>query len=170
MRKNQQYKNRTNKPIQISKSLRNLNRNFFYKFGKLDYIIHSKWLQIVGVFFMDHSEPQKIVSVPLSKDESGNLIYAKYLHVNVSPSAAIEFQHFQNKIIEKINSYFGYKAISGIKIRQKFMQNNLMKEKNSANDIHKNVKKLNHNLENINDKELKQSIVNLGLSITNKNF
>ena len=99
-----------------------------------------------------------------------SLIYAKYLHVNVSPSAAIEFQHFQNKIIEKINSYFGYKAISGIKIRQKFMQNNLMKEKNSANDIHKNVKKLNHNLENINDKELKQSIVNLGLSITNKNF
>ena len=33
-----------------------------------------------------------------------------YLHVNVSPAAAIEFQHFQDKIIEKINSYFGYKA------------------------------------------------------------
>ena len=38
------------------------------------------------------------------------------LHVNVTPAAAVEFQHFQNKIIEKINSFFGYKAIHKIKI------------------------------------------------------
>ena len=42
------------------------------------------------------------------------------LHVNVTPAAALEFQHFQDKIIEKINSYFGYKAIKGIKIHQQY--------------------------------------------------
>ena len=34
----------------------------------------------------------------------------------------LEFQHFQDKIIEKINSYFGYKAIKGIKIHQQFIK------------------------------------------------
>ena len=29
------------------------------------------------------------------------------------PAAAVEFQHLKDKITEKINSYFGYKAIKG---------------------------------------------------------
>ena len=40
------------------------------------------------------------------------------------PAAAVEFQHFQDKIIEKINSYFGYKAIKGIKIHQLLVKTN----------------------------------------------
>ena len=69
-------------------------------------------------FFVNHSEPIKITSIPNSNADNGSTIYDRYLHVNVSPAASIEFQHFQDKIIEKINSYFGYKAIKGIKIHQ----------------------------------------------------
>ena len=36
----------------------------------------------------------------------------------------VEFQHFQNKILEKINSFFGYKAIHHIKIHQNFALKN----------------------------------------------
>ena len=32
-------------------------------------------------------------------------IYKNILNVSVNPSAAIEFQHFKGKIIEKINSF-----------------------------------------------------------------
>ena len=46
------------------------------------------------------------------------IIYMLMLH----PAAAVEFQHFQNKIIEKINSFFGYEAIHGIKIHQKLIK------------------------------------------------
>ena len=49
---------------------------------------------IVGVFFVEHSEPKKITSIPKFCNESGETIYEKHLHVNVTPSAAIEFQHF----------------------------------------------------------------------------
>ena len=62
-------KNRNFKATKISDSLRKVNQKFLYKFGKLDYIIHAKWSEIVGSFFVEHSEPQKISSIPQSTDE-----------------------------------------------------------------------------------------------------
>lgn len=131
------YKSDKNKrnfvPIKISDSLRNISKKFLYKFGKLDYTIHAKWAEIVGNFFVNHSEPLKISSIINSVSDDGEKIYDRYLHVNVSPAAALEFQHFQDKIIEKINSYFGYKAIKGIKIHQHQIQ-----KKNTIKNRYKN--------------------------------
>ena len=110
-------------PVSIAESLKSVNRKFLYKFGKLDFTIHAKWGDIVGNFFVNHSEPLKISSIIKSVDDSGSNIYDRYLHVNVTPAAAIEFQHFQDKIIEKINSYFGHKAIVGIRIHQQYVKN-----------------------------------------------
>ena len=62
---------RTFTPMSISDSLRNVNRRFLYKFGKLDYTIHAKWSEIVGSFFVHHSEPQKISSIAKSTNEEG---------------------------------------------------------------------------------------------------
>ncbi len=171
MTNTQQKKDRNYKTVKIADSLRRVNQKFLYKFGKLDYIIHAKWEQIVGSFFVQHSEPQKISSISQSTDENGEIIYEKYLHVNVTPSAAVEFQHFQDKISEKINSYFGYKAIKGIKIHQKLIiressQNNKY-NMNFANKD-KKIKEIKNSTPKINDKDLEQSIVNLGLSITNQ--
>ena len=78
-----------------------LTRNFCTNLENWNYIIHTKWAEIVGSFFVQHSEPRKISSIPQSTDEKGETIYGKYLHVNVTPSAAVEFQHFHNKIVEK---------------------------------------------------------------------
>ena len=163
--------NRKFKPVKISDSLRGINQKFLYKFGKLDYIIHTKWTEIVGSFFVQHSEPRKISSISQSTNEKGEAIYEKYLHVNVTPSAAVEFQHFQNKILEKINSYFGYKAIKGIKIHQKLVkEENTLNKKNNVNFANKDkkIKEIKKTTPKINDKDLEQSIVNLGLSITNQ--
>ena len=163
--------NRNFVPVSIADSLRKINKKFLYKYGKLDFTIHSKWADIVGKFFINHSEPQKITSVANSVNESGETIYDRYLHVNVSPAAALEFQHFQDKIIEKINSYFGYKAIKGIKIYQHYQQkNNIQKIKKNLNLISqgKNRSEIQESTPNLSNKNLQESIVNLGLSITNE--
>ena len=165
--------NRNFKPVKISESLKTINQNVLYKFGKIDYTIHAKWPVIVGAFFVQYSEPQKITSIPAFTNTNKETIYEKYLHVNVSPSAAIEFQHFQNKIIEKINSFFGYKAIHGIKIHQKLIKNNnFSPKKNLQKHPNKEQEKIEikNTIEEINDKDLEDSLLNLGLSITtNKN-
>ena len=162
--------NRKFKPIKISDSLRGIKQKFLYKFGRLDYTIHAKWAEIVGSFFVQHSEPQKISSIPQATNEAGETIYEKYLHVNVTPSAAVEFQHFQNKIIEKINSYFGYQAIHSIKIHQKLVQKNQFSktktvEKQDCNFEEKKTE-IKDTTQKINDKELVKSLLNLGISIS----
>ena len=123
-------------PISIAESLKTVNKKFLYKFGKLDYTIHAKWSDIVGNFFVNYSEPEKITSVANSTNDDGEMIYDRYLHVNVSPAAALEFQHFQDKIIEKINSYFGYKAIKGIKIHQRYVRNDYVKKRKQNTDLY----------------------------------
>ena len=161
--------NRKYIPVTISESLKIINKKFLYKFGKLDYTIHTKWADIVGKFFINHSEPIKISSIAISTDNNGSTIYDHYLHVNVSPAAAIEFQHFQDKIIEKINSYFGYKAIKGIKLRQQFVsKDSLNQRKKNINVIinEKDKKKVLKLTPKVSNKKLEESIVKLGLSIT----
>ena len=156
-------------PISIAESLKTVNRKFLYKFGKLDYIIHAKWGDIVGSFFVNHSEPLKVSAILTSVDDDGSNVYDRYLHVNVSPAAAIEFQHFQDKIIEKINSYFGYKAIRGIKIHQQFVKNDNSKKKDkNVNLIEReiNKKEILELTPKLSNKKLEESIVNLGLSIS----
>ena len=169
MTNKQDSSKRTFTPVSISDSLRNVNKKFLYKFGKLDYTIHTKWSEIVGSFFVHHSEPQKISSIAKSTNAEGDTLYDRFLHVNVSPAAAVEFQHFQDKIIEKINSYFGYKAIKGIKIRQLLVKTDQydLKQRN-VNLIDAKEKKLaiKRSAPTLSNKQLEESIVNLGLSIS----
>ena len=160
--------NRKFVPLSISDSLKDVNKKFLYKFGELDYTIHAKWSDIVGNFFIEHSEPIRVDSIAKSTNDIGDKIYDKYLHVNVSPPAALEFQHFQNKIIEKINSYFGYNAIQGIKIHQKYIKKN--KSQNTKKNINliqqeKDKVYIRQSTPKLSNKELEESIVNLGLSI-----
>ena len=163
--------NRKYKPESIGNALKNFKQKFLYKFGKIDYVIHSKWGEIVGSFFVDHSKPIKITSIIAGDNNEGEAIYEKFLHVNVTPSAAIEFQHFQNKIIEKINSYFGYKAIKGIKIHQKLIQKKSNPPKTKQINF-TNIKQKKQEIKNttpkISDKDLEESILNLGISIINE--
>ena len=170
MKKQNQRDGRNYKPLKIADSLRGINQKLLYKFGKIDYIIHAKWAEIVGVYFVQHSQPEKTTTSwnpSLLKENINNK--QKILHVNVAPAAAIEFQHFQNKIIEKINSFFGYNAIHGIKIHQKLIKNNNFSPKKNLqknSNIEQNKIEIKNTIEVINDKELEDSILNLGLSIS----
>ena len=168
MNNSNEVSKRTFVPKTIGESLQKVNQKISSKFGKIDYLIHVKWKQIVGSFFSNHSQPMKISSVKDFIDDKNEYIFSNYLHVNVSPAAAVDFQHFKDKITEKINSYFGYKAIKGIKIHQNFIP----KIDNST--IHKrklkNINKLNAEVkqcvQGIKNKELEESVVKLGLSIS----
>ena len=152
----------------LSDSIEDINKRFLYKFGKLDYIIHLKWSEIVGPYLFQYSEPIKITSRKNAEDQDENS-FENYLQVNVTPSIAIEFQHFETKIVEKINSFFGYKAVNRIKIHQKLIAkkdfskkiDNKNKKKN-----YENLKKIKNTTLKINDKELGEALTNLGMSIS----
>ena len=166
------YKNseskRTYVPKKIGESLARINKNYSSKFGKIEFLILSKWTQIVGIFFADHSEPDKITRITEEFNEFDEPIYKNFLHVRVSPAAAVEFQHYKDTIIEKINSYFGYKAISDLRLQQNFVPEKKIKNniKLYDQDLSEEEKvSIKNEINNIKDKELEKSIVNLGASI-----
>ena len=157
---------RTFVPKKIGDTLSRINKNYSSKFGKIEFLILSKWTQIVGSFFADHSEPDKISRITEDFNEFDEPIYKNFLHVRVSPAAAVEFQHYKDTIIEKINSFFGYKAIADLRLQQNFIPK--AKVNNKLNDgkiSAKEKEKIKNEIAVIHDEELQKSIVNLGASI-----
>ena len=161
------------KPIKLADSLQSFNNNLVNKIGKVDYIIYSNWAEIVGKFFVKYSKPEKITSMPHASDLENHDSEKKkrILHVNVYSGVVVEFQHFQNKILEKINSFFGYQVIHQIKINQNFFQKNPYANIKEASNLKKKISnqkifEIKDTIQKINDKELEESLLNLGLSIT----
>ena len=161
---------RSFKPIKLADSLQGFNKNLVNKIGKVDYIIYSNWAKIVGKFFVKYSKPEKITTMPHSSKSHEFERKKRILHVNVYSGIVIEFQHFQNKILEKIKSFFGYQAIQQIKINQKFFQKNPHSNIKEISNFKKNLSnqkiiEIKDTIQKINDKELEKSLLNLGLSI-----
>ena len=164
-------KERNYKPVRFADSIRGINKNLVNQVGSINYIIYSKWTEIVGNFFVHHSQPEKITIIPIPSEKGKIESQEKTLHVNVEPAAAVEFLHFQNKILEKINSFLGYKAIHHIKIHQNFTSKNTYNSpkiisKFDNNFLNQKKSEIKDTTQKINDKELGQSLLNLGLSIT----
>ena len=153
-------------PQSIGDTLKKINRNFSSKFGKIEFIIHSKWPEIAGTYFSEYSQPQNILRLPDYENEIGETMYKNYLNVSVAPAAALEFQHFKDKILEKINSYFGYKAIIDLRIQQNYIpkeDNNLkMNNKDLTDNERKNI---SEEVQELSNKDLKESLIDLGKKI-----
>ena len=167
-----EYKNRVSKrtfvPKRIGDTLTGVNRAYSSKFGKIEFLILSKWPQIVGSFFADHSEPDKISRLTDGYNEVDEPIFKNFLHVRVSPAAAVEFQHYKDTIIEKINSFFGYKAITDLRLQQNFIpEKKIVRNVDILNQAISEEEKISikSEIENIKNKDLEKSIVNLGASI-----
>ena len=166
MNKKNNLPKRTFVPQSISYALRKINRGFASKFGKIEFIIHSKWPEIVGSYFEEYSEPKNISKLPDYENEIGEVIYKNHLNVSVAPAAAIEFQHFKDKILEKINSYFGYKAIVDLRIQQNFIPNNKIESKVTNKMLTESEEtNITNEVNQLNNKDLKKSLIDLGKNI-----
>lgn len=73
--------------------------------------IISRWATIVGDELSRASAPQRI-SFPTRQGDPG------VLHVRVDGARAIELQHMSPLVIERINTYFGYRAIGSVRLIQ----------------------------------------------------
>ena len=165
---------RKNRPQKISETLGKITKNLTANFGKHEFIINSKWDEMVGDFFAEYSDPIRLdnVSDYFEKDRDSSL--QGILHINIASPAALEFQHLNDKIIDKINSFFGYKAVSKIILhqvpylekRKKTSKRN--KNKKNLSEEQKNV--LNKITSGFSSKKLEKALLKLGESIiTDKN-
>ena len=99
-------------PRALASSLSAVTKTVFGKRGFADGAILKDWAAIAGAHLATHSQPEKI-AYPKGSGDGGTL----HLRID-SGSMAIELQHLQPLLIERINGYFGFKAVDRLKIIQ----------------------------------------------------
>jgi hypothetical protein len=84
----------------------------------------SDWLAIVGAELAQFTMPDKVVWPKLRDDtepsspQKTHRIEGAVLVLRVEGPRAIEVQHRSGQILERVNSYFGYRAVAEMRILQ----------------------------------------------------
>ena len=104
---------RTNQDLTaISKNIMPLAQKILGRKGTLSFEILLHWEEIVGEELAMYSFPDK---VEFRNNQRNNGV----LHLSVPAGAfALEIKHREKFILEKVNAFFGYAAVSSLKILQ----------------------------------------------------
>lgn len=73
--------------------------------------IVADWAAIVGPEIAAHSLPERLAFEAGRRD-------AGTLHLLVAGPWAIELQHLEPQVVERINGHFGYRAVARLRLRQ----------------------------------------------------
>jgi len=112
--------------------------------------IISKWNLLVGKDISNCCYPK---SIRMTRDDKSGILI-----LSVERGNEITVEYSKNEIINKINSYFGYKLINEIKL-QTF--NSADKKKIPENLIGKSSKQYKEKIKQINNKEIRDSLSQL---------
>ena len=125
--------------------------------------IMLNWVDIVGESISAYSRPLKAVY--------DNKINQRILNIDVPVGGfALEIQHKEQYLLNKINSYFGYRAIHKIKVNQNinmkptFIQNisTTKRVRELNNDEQKYLEELTDGIE---DEKIKEILIKIGKDI-----
>lgn len=87
----------------------------FAKQGFASSELVTRWAEIVGAEIAAHSEPEKI---QWTRGAHGHTPEPGTLVLRVEGPAAIEIQHLCGVVLERVNRFFGWKAVGGLRLRQ----------------------------------------------------
>ena len=114
--------------------------------------IINNWSYIVGSNISNVSYPESFK--PNGKKSAGTLI------INVQRGNEVDIEYSKTQIINKINSYFGYKIIDKVRLETFEMKTNSKKNRSSlVSGASKN--RYLKNINNINNELIKNSLINL---------
>ena len=112
--------------------------------------IISKWNTLVGKDISSCSYPKSIKMK--KKDSNGTLILA------IKRGDEIKIEYSKREIINKINSYFGYKLIDEIKLQTVNSKEEKIKNKNISKNLTNNFKE---KINEINNNNIRNSLSHL---------
>ena len=155
------YNNKTNTFIQglrpFSKSLpyglKKLLKKGSYNFSN----IVDNWAKMVGRELSNACYPS---TVKMGKEMSNGILILNVIHGN-----EIMVEYNKQEIMDKINIFFGFKCIKEVKLKV------VQEKKSFKKKLQLNESKLNYNnkLENIENKELKETLSKLIEAYNDKN-
>jgi hypothetical protein len=144
----------------ISDLMPEIGRAAFRRYGFIQSSVVSRWPEIVGERYAAVSLPESI-RFPRGEKEGGTL------HLVVSGAYATLMQHIAPDIVERVNRFFGYGAVSQIRFRQGNIT--ARKDKEKRVPLPASLKpapiQLGENLRDIGDPELNRVLESLASAV-----
>lgn len=142
----------------ISDLMPQIGRTAFRRFGFVQSSVVSRWPEIVGEAHARVCAPESIRFPPGEKSEG-------ILQLVVVPAHAPLIQHVIPEIIERVNRFFGYKAVARVKLRQGTVQAPASSERPRSPPSLKPIPmELGDSLRDIGDPELRAVLESLARS------
>lgn len=137
-----------------------ITRPIFGARGLSDGAIVNDWANIVGELLARHSAPQRVVCRQGRKDGG-------VLHLRIdSGGLAMEIQHLTPVLIERINGYFGFRAIDALKIIQGPLPERPDDSDAPAYGLNEDEnRRLMDDLQGVDDPELQDALAALGRAV-----
>ncbi len=143
----------------ISELMPEVGRTAFRRFGFVQSSVVTRWPEIVGPRHARVCAPESIRFPPGEKSEG-------ILQLVVVPAHAPIIQHVIPEIIERVNRFFGYKAVARVKLRQGEVKPPPTKEAAAAPPSLRPIPiELGDSLRDIGDPELRAVLESLARSM-----
>ncbi len=146
----------------LAEVLRKTLADAFAKQGFASVELVTRWREIVGAEIAAHSQPEKIhwprAAQGAGAPEPGTLL------LRVEGPTALEIQHLSGVILERVNRFFGWQAVAGLRLRQAPLARGAERAPPSAPDPAA-MARLAANLPEIRDENLRTALARLGAAI-----
>jgi hypothetical protein len=159
-------KPRSSQPRPLADVLRKTLGEAFAKQGFASVELVTRWPEIVGMEIAAHSQPEKIQwpRTPQTRNapEPGTLL------LRVEGPAALEIQHLSDVILERVNQFFGWQAVDGVRLRQAPLSRRAAPRSRPAPDPAV-MARIAAALPEIKDAKLRQALARLGAAMERGN-
>ena len=152
-------------PKTLAQHVGKITKPIFGGRGFSDAAIVNDWAIIAGEHLANHSMPERITYSEGRKNNGT-------LHLRIDNGGlAMELQHLEPALIEKINTYFGFSAVERIRITQGPLPERPTKGLPPIKPLSETQKKgLSNSLSDIGDEDIHQALEGLGRAILGKTF
>ncbi len=128
----------------------------------------SSWDAIVGEDFADCTRPEKIAWPRREQSSDGSGYAPGVLTIACEGARALFLSHAQGELIQRINGFFGFHAISQIRIVQKPVSQTFRRNRTPPPLKGEAARRLDAMMEGIESESLRRAVTRLGTAVLQK--
>ncbi len=143
----------------LAESLPRVTKRLFGKRGFAEGGLAADWPGIVGAELAARCRPGKLAFARAAERREGTLT------LRVEAPFATELQHLAPQIMERINGYFGYRAVARLRLKQVPYRPSQQRDRTAPAPDPEITPELAARLESVEDPELRAALARLGRAL-----